>query len=65
MSKVFLSDLTMQWDMLKNTVTEILVHYTMHSPHGEVLFKIDIKLFFPIFFEELLHAATWLKLPKG
>jgi hypothetical protein len=25
----------------------------------------DINLIFPIFFEELLHAAMWLKLPKA
>jgi hypothetical protein len=32
---------------------------------GEGLFKTGIKFIFPVFFEELLHAAMWLKLPKG
>jgi hypothetical protein len=32
---------------------------------GEVLFKTGIKLIFPVFYEELLHAAMWLILPKG
>jgi hypothetical protein len=32
---------------------------------GEGLFKMGIKFIFAIFFEELLHAAMWLKLPQG
>jgi hypothetical protein len=32
MSKVFLINLTMQWGMLKNTVTEILVHIPCIHP---------------------------------
>jgi hypothetical protein len=32
---------------------------------GEFLLKTSIKLIFPIFSKELLHAAMWLKLPKG
>jgi hypothetical protein len=26
---------------------------------------LGVKLIFPIFSEELLHAAMWLRLPKG
>jgi hypothetical protein len=29
------------------------------------LLKTGIKSIFPVIFEELLHAAMWLKLPKG
>jgi hypothetical protein len=29
------------------------------------LLKTSIKLIFPVFSKELLHAAMWLKLPKG
>jgi hypothetical protein len=29
------------------------------------LFKMDCKFIFLVVFEELLYAATWLKLPKG
>jgi hypothetical protein len=32
---------------------------------GEFLLKTRIKLIFPVFSEELLHAAMWLKLLKG
>jgi hypothetical protein len=32
---------------------------------GEVLIKMGFKFIFPVFFEELLQAAMWLKLPKG
>jgi hypothetical protein len=32
---------------------------------GKFLLKMGIKLIFHVFFEELLHAALWLKLPKG
>jgi hypothetical protein len=32
---------------------------------GKFLLKMGIKFIFPLFFEELLHAAMWLKLPKG
>jgi hypothetical protein len=32
---------------------------------GDFLLKMGIKLIFPVFSEELLHAAMWLKLPKG
>ena len=31
---------------------------------GEVLLKAGIKIIFPIFSEELLHATMWLMLPK-
>jgi hypothetical protein len=34
------------------------------SPWG-ILLKTSIKLIFHIFSKELLHAAMWLKLPKG
>jgi hypothetical protein len=33
--------------------------------YGDFLFKTGIKLIFREFSEELLHAAMWLKLPKG
>jgi hypothetical protein len=32
---------------------------------GEFLLKTSIKLIFHVFSKELLHAAMWLKLPKG
>jgi hypothetical protein len=38
---------------------------TPYKPRGEVLFKMGFKFIFPVFYEELLHAAMWLKLPKG
>jgi hypothetical protein len=28
------------------------------------LFKMDCKFIFPLLFEELLYATTWLKLPQ-
>jgi hypothetical protein len=36
---------------------------TMSSLH-DVLVHDNCKFIFPIFYEELLHAAMWLKLPK-
>jgi hypothetical protein len=32
---------------------------------GKVLLKMGIKIIFPVFFEDLLHVAMWLKLHKG
>jgi hypothetical protein len=51
----------------------ILQAFQEHQAHpiptpyefGEVLFKTGIKFIFHVFSEELLHAALWLKLPKG
>jgi hypothetical protein len=41
------------------------VQFQLRMNRGEVLLKTDIKLIFLVFFELLLHAAMWLKLPKG
>jgi hypothetical protein len=32
---------------------------------GEFLLKTSVKLIFHVFSKEHLHAAMWLKLPKG
>jgi hypothetical protein len=37
-----------------------------HLAHPiSALFKTGFKFIFPLFSKELVHAAMWLKLPKG
>jgi hypothetical protein len=38
---------------------------TPYEPVAIFLLKTGIKPSFLVFFEELLHAAIWLKMPKG
>jgi hypothetical protein len=37
---------------------------TPYEARGEFLFKTGFEFIFLVFFEELLYAAMWLKLPK-
>jgi hypothetical protein len=41
------------------------VQFRLRMSRGEFLLKKGIKLIFHVFYEELLHAAMWLKLPRA
>jgi uncharacterized membrane protein SirB2 len=52
-----MSELHISQDFCEHQARPILTPYA----HGEVLLKTGIKLIFPVFFEELLHATMWLR----
>jgi hypothetical protein len=41
------------------------VQFQLHMSPWQILLKMGIKLIFLVFSKEPLHAAMWLKLPKG